>query len=91
VAGSITTLFENTTLLTKALNSTETAIVATLTSGSYSLALDIGELIYGYKSPGISGPQGILVSLDFTGYYDNDSDVSAIKATLINNTATYPS
>ena len=91
VAGTITTLFENTTLLTKALNSTETAIVATLTSGSYSLELDIGELIYGFRSPGIPGPQGILVSLDFTGYYDDDADASAIKATLVNGTATYPS
>ncbi len=90
VDGSLTALFEDQTLLTKALNSTESSIVATLTSGSYSLALELNELKYSYQSPGIQGPQGILQTLPFTAYYNDHADASAVVATLINTLATYP-
>lgn len=91
VSGKIKAMFDGMTLLNKAINGTETAIVATLTNGSYSLALDVGECKYSRMSPVVETTGGIWVELDYEGYYDNDADASILKATLINATATYPS
>ncbi len=91
VTGSLTALFEDQTLLTKALNSTESSLVMTLTSGSYSLELALNELKYAYQSPGISGPQGVVQTLQFSAYYNDHADASTVVATLINSLATYPS
>src|SRR5574343_324080 len=83
VSGKIKAIFDSMTLLNKALNSTESAIVATLTSGSYSLALDIGELKYSMMSPAIETTGGLWVELDYEGFYDNDADASILMATLV--------
>lgn len=91
VSGSITGIFDSDALLLKGRNFTESSLVITLTDGSYSLAFDIGELVYDYPSPGIPGPgaETIMQTLNFVGYYGNDADASAIMITLINTQASY--
>ena len=89
VNGTLVARFEDASLLNKAKNSIETSLVATLTSGTYSLELKLNELIFGYKSPGIPGPQGIVIELPFSAYYDDDADASAIVATLVNQQTSY--
>ena len=89
VTGTLEALFENDTLLTKGENNTESDLTLTWTSGSYSLALHVPELVYEPASPSVQGPDGIVVSLNFRGYYGNDADATCLKATLINNVATY--
>lgn len=88
VSGSLTALFEDESLLTKAINSTESALVCTFTGSSSSiLAINIPELQYGVKMPGVEGPQGIVQTLDFQGYYDDASEASSIVMTLTNGEA----
>ncbi len=91
VTGSITGIFDSDALLLKGRNFTESALVITLTDGSYSLAFDIGELVYDYPSPGVPGPgsETIFQTLNFVGYYSNDADASAIKITLVTSQATF--
>jgi len=85
VTGNLKTLFEDTTLLAKALASTETALKLTITrSVSAILEWEIQELQYEQKSPEIPGPGGLLVDLNFAGYYTDGSEASAIVARLTN-------
>ena len=86
VSGNLTTLFEDATLLTKAINSTESNLVATISAGSASqLIIELNELQYALTAPTIDGPKGIQASLDFQAYYTDGTDASAIVATLINS------
>lgn len=91
VTGSITGIFQDDSLLLKGRNFTESALVVTLTDGVYSLAFDIGELVFDHTSPGIPGPgnETILQTLNFVGYYGNDADASAIKITLVSSQASF--
>jgi len=89
VNGSLTALFQNDTLLGKGRNHTESELTLTWTSGSYSLALHVPELVYEPSSPAVSGPGGVKITMNFRGYYANDADATALKATLINTVADY--
>ena len=84
VSGNLTALFQNDTLLNKAVNSTESSLVITLTDGDYSLVITFEELQYSRNTPGIEGPQGVLITLPFTGYFDDGASSSAITAALTN-------
>ena len=89
VTGSITALFQNATLLDKAVDNTESSLQLKWTSGASSLQIDIPELIYEPASPSVSGPAGVKITLNFRGYYANDGDATALKATLTNTVAAY--
>jgi hypothetical protein len=89
VTGSIEAIFSDDTLLTKAENHTESDLDLIWTSGSYSLTLQVPELVYSPASPAISGPAGVVTSLSFQGYYANHADATCLKATLKNTTADY--
>ena len=86
VSGNLNALFEDTTLLEKAVNSTESSIEITFEAASTSkLVFNLPELKYTPDDPGIEGPQGIAVSLPFSAYYDNNSDATSVVATLTNS------
>jgi len=88
VSGNLTTLFENTTLLTKAIASTESALVLTFTdSATSALSITFPEVKYARNSPGIEGPQGIAIALPWNGYYDNNADTTSVKVVLTNSVA----
>lgn len=89
VTGSITALFEDDTLLTKAENHTESDLDLIWTSGASSLTLIVPELVYSPASPVISGPAGVECTLNFQGYYADNGDATILKATLVNTTADY--
>lgn len=89
VTGKIKALFENATLLNKAINGTESSLQITLTNGTNILDLLISELVYERSTPGIDGPKGIFIELPFRAYYQNGADSSVIKATLTNDVASY--
>ena len=89
ISGTLRTLFENATLLTKAMNSTESSITATLTNGTNILALALNEVKYARNVPSIDGPTGVYVELPFQAFYDNHAGNSAIVATLTNGQASY--
>lgn len=86
--GSIKALFEDSSLYTKARNSTESSIVATLTNGASSiLSFNFPELKYSENAPSIDGPQGILVDLNFVAYYSNATEATGFQITLTNGDA----
>jgi len=90
VSGSLEAMFEDAALLDKAINSTESSLAATFTSGTNSLEFTINELKYKRNSPELSGPEGIWISLEFTGYFQDASpDETCFKAVLINSRETY--
>jgi hypothetical protein len=89
VTGKVTALFEDMTLLNKALNSTESSLEVIFTSGTNILKFDFNELLYERNTPVIEGPKGILVDLNFTAFTDDHADESVIVATLTNGQASY--
>lgn len=96
VSGTVTAFFENLTLYTKAVNSTESSLKITCTkgnglgsAGNESIEFFIPELIYEENDPPIEGPQGVKVRLPFRAYYNNSSEASALQIILKNATASY--
>lgn len=90
VSGNIKTLFENDTLLAKALAGTESGLKLTVTNTANSVfELEIQELLYERNSVPVPGPQGLLVDLNFQGYYANGDEASGIVARLTNTFASY--
>lgn len=88
ITGALTTLFEDQTLYNKALNGTESSITSTLTgSNGDILEFQMQELQYGINSPNVEGPRGILTNLNYSAYYTDGADQSAIVATLTNGDA----
>jgi hypothetical protein len=84
VSGTLTTLFQNMTLLNKAINSTESSLAVSFTDGSHSLTFTFNEVQYSRQTPGIEGPQGILIQLPFIAYYDDHGDATSVQAVLVN-------
>jgi hypothetical protein len=89
VSGSISAIFQDSALLTKAINGTESSLSLVFTSGVHALTLNVPELIYKRQSPGITTPGGIWVELPFEAYYGDDAGNSAFIATLVNDVSTY--
>jgi hypothetical protein len=90
VSGNIKTLFENTSLIDYAIAGTERSLKLTITGSASSVfELEVQELLYERNSPDVPGPQGLLVDLNFQGYYANGSEASGIVARLTNAVANY--
>lgn len=92
VSGTVEALFENLTLYTKAVNSTESSVRVVYnlgtgagTAGNESFEIKVPELIFKQDAPVISGDKGILVSLPFEAYYQNSSE-AAVAQIILKNT-----
>lgn len=93
VTGEITALFEDPTLLNKAINRTASSLKITLSrgtglgsAGNESIEFFVQNLDYQRKSPGISGPKGVLITLPFKAY--KVGGTTAFQITLKNAVAT---
>lgn len=90
VSGNIKTLFEDDTLLAKAIAKTETSLKVTVTAAATSVfELELQELYYERNSPDVPGPTGLMVDLNFQGFYTNGAEASAIVARLTNSVVSY--
>ena len=90
VSGRVQTLFEDTTLLDKGANLTESGLKITITGSASSIVeFEIPELFYEWSSPDVPGPQGLMVDMAFQGFYDNHAEASAIVARVTNGVASY--
>ena len=89
ISGSITALFDGTSLLTKAMSNTKSSLKVKFTSAGHSLEFLFPEIMYERSTPGISGPAGVLITLPFRAFYQSGSDNSAVKVTLVNGVASY--
>jgi hypothetical protein len=77
ITGSAVFLFDSMTILNKAIAGTETSLTATLQRGSGAgsagneyVQFDLQQMIYERTAPPIEGPQGLRLSVNFTGYGD---------------------
>jgi len=91
VSGSLTALFTDTTLYDKAVNATESSLKVAWqfgsgdgSAGNEYLEILVPELVFAPKTPTIRGPKGLLVELDFEGYYDDGSEGTSLQITLKN-------
>jgi hypothetical protein len=90
VSGNIKTLFEDTSLIDYAIAGTERSLKLTVTGSASSVfELEVQELLYERNSPDVPGPQGLLVDLNFQGYYTNGSEASGVVARLTNTVSSY--
>jgi len=95
VTGTIKGLFENLTLYNKAVNRTESSLLISYilgtgagTAGNEFISFEIPELFYEVADPPVAGPKGVSYSLNFTGFYKNDSDASPLIIVVKNTQAT---
>lgn len=86
ISGTLTTLFEDLSLFTKAIASTETALVLTFTNGDYSLVCNFPEAKFMETAPTITTPAGVVAQLDWQAYL---GDGSASTIVLTNGIADY--
>lgn len=88
VSGNVQVLFENDTLLNKAINNTTSSLEVTVgTADTGKLVVSVPELKFAPKSPPIDGPQGLMVSLDYQGFYTDSAanpDESVVVVELYN-------
>ena len=87
--GKLTAFFDDKTFIEKAMTSKITQLQVTLTKGDKSLVVDIPEVMFARKSPGIDGTKGITQELDYSAFYKENSLNSCIQFTLVNGVATY--
>lgn len=85
VGGTLTVLFEDVDLMEKAIDAVESSIHITVEHNQTSIfELEMQELEYGVNAPGIPGPQGLRVSMDYQAYYEAGAGNSAVIARLVN-------
>lgn len=88
VSGKIDALFEDVSLLTKAVNSTETSLEGTFTGSSASMfKILMPEVKYTQADPSIDGPQGLTVGLNYAAYYTDATEGTSVQMTLTNSEA----
>ena len=86
LSGQLQTLFENTTLLTKAENGTKSSLKLTITeSASAKIEIYFPEIQYSKDYPKLEGPQGTTIDLGFQSFYNDGSNASAVVVTLTNS------
>lgn len=89
VSGQISALFEDATLLNKAIGGTETSLKITLSrgtgagsAGNESIEFFVQQMLYERATPPVEGPRGLLITLPFKAYKSGSN--SALKITLKN-------
>lgn len=89
ITGNLEALFQDDSLLQKAINGTETSLELIFTNGDNTLTFTIPEVLLERTTPGIDGPKGITQTLNFRAYYNNSDAGAIIVVTLVNDVATY--
>jgi len=96
VSGTLTCLFESTTMYELAVANTETSLELIFTkgtgagtSGNERLTFYLPEIKFQPQAPVVGGPQGVVVELPFEAYYNDDAQASALRAVLGSSTSVY--
>lgn len=89
ITGTLKAIFLDASLLDKAIAGTESSLQLTFTKSTHSLTIFIPEVKYTRKTPPVDGPKGIMQELAWRAFYDNATDATSIKVTLVNDVASY--
>ncbi|MBC16557.1 MAG: hypothetical protein CL942_05840 [Desulfovibrio sp.] len=84
VSGDIEALFTDTRFLDKADTGERSRLDVQLVNGGYQLNIGFPEIEYQRKTPGLTGPQGVLESFTFAAFHDTGAEGSACVVTLRN-------
>lgn len=83
ITGQATLFFENSTMLDKFINETESSITFTLPDGEgNSLEFDLPRIKYTGGQPDVSGPGSILLTMPFQALYD-EAEATNLKITRV--------
>ena len=88
-SGSVTTFFDDKSLLEKAINNESVSLQLTMTKGKQSLVIDIPEVLLERKTPEITGSKGLTVDLNYNAFYEKAAIGTCIQFTLVNDVAKY--
>jgi hypothetical protein len=92
IGGSVTAIFNDDgyTLLNKGIAATESSLKVTITASDISVVeFEIQELEYSRDGVEVQTPEGLLVPMNFEGYYDNGSEAAAIVWRVTNHVSGY--
>lgn len=90
VSGAFKVLFEDLTFLNYGINQTTTSIAISWTiSATKSLTFLFPEVNFSRSDALITGPGGVVVDLSWEGFWQSDSNDSAVVITLNNQIASY--
>lgn len=90
VTGSVTVLFRDLDLFTKAQALTETSLdFGWVVDANNSLEFNFPEVLLELTVPEVSGPAGVLQTIPFQAYYEDGSDAAAALAVLTNSVPSY--
>ncbi len=85
VSGNLATVFDDVSLLNKAMTATETSLEIIIQASASSLiSILFPEVQYARNSPTIDGPQGIQIQLPWQGYYSEATEETAAQFVLTN-------
>jgi len=91
VGGSINALFKDDNLMKKAADSTEVSIDVTVTKTTSTeiVQFHFDELLFSQNSPPVTGPEGMLLDIDFIAYFEDGANDTAITISLTNDKFNY--
>jgi hypothetical protein len=89
ISAAVNAIYENDDLVVKAEADTETSLRVTITSGTNVLDIYLPECELEIPSVPIDGPQGVQMKTNFFAFYDNNSEGTAVVATLTNSEGGY--
>lgn len=88
-SGSVTVFFDNADYLSKAQNSTKTALEVKLDANDNTLQLLLPEVKFALSSPSIDGATGITQQLSYNAFYENNAQNACVAFILTNDVASY--
>jgi hypothetical protein len=89
VGGTISALFEDTTILTKAVNQTESSMKVMYVNSMETIAFQFDEVMYQDNGPAVGGPEGVMLDLEFQAFYGDGSNESALVVEIVNQQGAY--
>lgn len=89
ISGNLKAVFENTVLLEKAISGTKSSLEIPLIKGGHSMSIYLPELKYKRSTPGIDGPKGVFIDLQYNAFYANNDENTSIKIVLVNDVESY--
>lgn len=90
VSGPLEVAFDSNVQYAKAKAGTEETLVVTYPAANgMSLQWLLDEVQYEVASPGVPGPAGLTVGINYHAYYDDGAAASAVRLLLVNDVPTY--
>ena len=89
VTGSLKAFFVDNTVIEKAEKGTPTKLEIAITNSEESLTIILPEVVYQRNTPGISGPEGVYIEMDYGAFYKDNENETAVQIELVNKIASY--